>query len=320
MTHFRPFRNTDAPALAELWNAGLPEVGVVYPLTAHEIDALVYARVPFDRQGLIIAERDDELIGFVHAGFGPIAPEGPSHRLDFRLGSIAMLVMAPEVDDPVVEQRLIREAEGYLKGRGAQVIYAGGQYPVNPFYWGIYGGSEFSGILGAHAAFQRASQQAGYQPISKVAILERNLSRSVRDDPRSAVWKAQSRVEFQEDVLPAGWWEALAIGLFRPTRARVLDRHDGAVLASATTWEIAGATDTGDGYSRTAVINVQVHPAHRRRGLGRFLIDEIAREARRQYADILALQTPETNLAAMGLYSATGFDRVETATLYRKPG
>lgn len=320
MTQLRSFRNTDIPALADLWNTGLPAFGVVRPLTAHELDALVFARIVFDRHGLIVAEREGILVGFVHAGFGPVDAEGPSHRLDTRLGTIAMLVVAPGVDDPDLEQDLIRAAEDYLRGRGAQVIYAGGQHPLNPFYWGLYGGSEFGGILGGHAAFHRAVGQAGYQPISRIAILERNLEHPEPPDPRLAIWKTQSRVEFHEDVLPAGWWESLAIGMFRPTRVQVLDRQDGTVLAQATTWEIAGAVDVGDGHSRTAVVSVEVHPSHRRRGLGRFLLAELGHEARRQYADILSVQTPETNTAAMGLYTVSGFARVESSTLYRKPG
>lgn len=320
MTQLRPFRNTDVPALADLWNRGLPAFGVVRPLSPHELDALVFARIVFDRHGLIVAERDGDLIGFVHAGFGPVHPEGPSHRLDTRLGTIAMLVIAPGVDDPELEQDLVRAAEDYLRGRGAQVLYAGGQHPLDPFYWGLYGGSEFGGILGGHAAFHRAVGQAGYQPISRIAILERNLEQPEPHDPRLAIWKTQGHVEFHEDVRPSGWWESLAIGMFRPTRVQVLDRQDGTVLAQATTWEIAGAVDVGDGHSRTAVIQVEVHPSHRRRGLGRFLLSEIAREARRQYADILSVQTPESNTAALGLYAGAGFVRVETATLYRKPG
>jgi ribosomal protein S18 acetylase RimI-like enzyme len=50
------------------------------------------------------------------------------------------------------------------------------------------------------------------------------------------------------------------------------------------------------------------------------LLAEIAQEARRQFADILTVQTPETNTGALGLYATAGFARVETATLYRKPG
>jgi ribosomal protein S18 acetylase RimI-like enzyme len=320
VTQIRPFRNTDPPALADLWNRALPAFGVVRPLSPHDLDALVFARILFDREGFLVADRGGEVVGFVHAGFGPVDPEGPSHRLDPGLGTIAMLAMDPGTDDPALERALVEAAEVYLRSRGARVLYAGGQHPLNPFYWGLYGGSEFGGVLGGHVAFHRAVGRAGYQPVARVAILERDLSRPEPPDPRLAIWKEQGRVEFHEEVLPAGWWQALAIGAFRPTRVEVRDAQADTLLAQATTWEIAGGVDTGDGSSRTGVFGVEVHPAERRRGLGRFLLAEIAREARRQFADRLAIQTPETNTAALGLYAGAGFSRVETATLYRKPG
>ena len=71
------------------------------------------------------------------------------------MGAIAMLVTEPDEEDPELDQGLLLEAERYLRGRGAQVIYAGGQSPLNPFYWGLYGGSEFAGILGTHVRFLR---------------------------------------------------------------------------------------------------------------------------------------------------------------------
>ena len=58
VTRFRPFLNTDPPALADLWNRGLPEHCVVRPLSVHEFDALVIGTLPFEREGLIAAERD----------------------------------------------------------------------------------------------------------------------------------------------------------------------------------------------------------------------------------------------------------------------
>ncbi len=77
-----------------------------------------------------------------------------------------MLVVEPGHDDPDLEGGLILAAERYLRSRGAKVFYAGGQQPLNPFYWGVYGGSEWSGILSGHTTFLRAILESGYQPVS----------------------------------------------------------------------------------------------------------------------------------------------------------
>jgi ribosomal protein S18 acetylase RimI-like enzyme len=317
---FRPFRNSDPPALAELWNRSLPSQGVVKPLTAHEFDTLVVGKHLFDRSGLIVAERDDQVVGFAHAGFGPIQPEGPSHRLDLDLGTIAMLAIDASVIDEELEIGLVREAIGYLRDRGAKVIYAGGQYPVNPFYWGLYGGSEFAGVLGSHAAFHRAALRAGFEPVSQSRMLEADLAHPEPRDPRSTLLRRQVRAETSEDVRPSSWWQAMAIGMFRPCRVRLIGRGDGKELARAMTWDIASGFGLGDGRPRTGLIDVHVQPEQRRRGLGRLLIAEVFRHARDQLAEIVVVQVSEENAPALGLYTATGFETVETATLYRLPG
>jgi ribosomal protein S18 acetylase RimI-like enzyme len=319
VTQYRPFRNTDPPALVEIWNQGLPELGVVKPLTVHEFDALIVAKEGFEVDGLIVAERDGAPVAFIHAGFGPAQPEGPSHRLDHDLGTIAMLVVAPGRADAEIERALVLAAERYLRSRGAKVLYAGGQFPVNPFYWGLYGASEFAGILSAHVAFERAVTAAGYESVARSLVLELDLSNPESRDPRIALLRRQVRIEIVEDVLPSGWWEAQAIGLFRPTRFRLLGRNDGVEIAHAKTWDIACGFGVGDGRPRAGLIDVEVAPEFRRKGFGRLLLTEVFRHARQQLTEIVTVQTAETNEAARGLYEALGFEPVEVASLFRLP-
>jgi GNAT superfamily N-acetyltransferase len=319
VTCFRPFRNGDPPALVDLWNRGLPDHCVVSPLSVHEFDALLMGKLPFASEGLIVAERDGRTLGFVHAGFGPVDPRGASHRLDYQMGTIAMLVTEPTLDDTELEVGMVAAAERYLRDRGATVIYAGGQNPLNPFYWGIYGGSEFAGILGRHVAFHRAVGRSGYEPAARTIVLEADLARAEFRDPRAPILRRQVRFEVVEDALSAGWWEALAIGLFRPTRVSLVDRATEQVIARATTWDIASGFGLGDGRPRCGLIELEVQSEYRRKGYGRLLLSEIFRYAREQFAELVAVQTSETNQAALGLYHSVGFEQVETATLYRLP-
>lgn len=319
MTRFRPFRNDDAPALADLWNRGLPDRNVVKPLTVHEFDALVMCKQIFDRQGLIVAEQNDRIVGFAHAGFGPREPDGPSHALDTTMGTIAMLVVEPGLDDPEVEGGLVIEAELYLRSRGAQVYYAGGQYPMNPFYWGLYGISEFSGVIDAHTSFHRAVRRLGYEPVSHSFVYEFDLLEPDLRDPKLMLLRRQTRVEIIEDEVPASWWKAQAIGLFRPTFFRILSRDQDIEIAHAAIWEIASGYGVGDGRSRSALIDLEVHPDYRRKGFASLILNEVCRFAREQLTEILAVQTAEANLPARALYEKLGFKHVDTATLYRKP-
>ena len=320
MTRLRTYRNGDSPALVEIWNRSLPGRNVVRPLNVHEFDALVMGKLPFDRLGLIVAEHDERIVGFAHAGFGPSDPDGVSHRLDYRMGTTAMLAIDPEVDDAEVGPALLRETERYLRRRGAEVFYCGGQQPLNPFYWGLYGGGEFAGVLEAHTAFTSAAGASGYESASKTAVLEAYLGAPEPREPKLTVLRRQFRLEIEDDALPASWWDALSVGLFRPTRFRLLEKSEGMCVAEAWTWDIAAGFAIGDGRSRTGLYRLEVSPTFRRRGLGRLLVIECLKHAKQQRTDVLSVQTSMENQAALGLYRGLDFQQVDTATLYRLPG
>jgi ribosomal protein S18 acetylase RimI-like enzyme len=318
VTSFRPFRNGDPPALVEVWNRSMPARGVARPLGPHDFDTLVMGKLHFDAAGLIVAERDKRVVGFVHAGFGPLHPEGPSHRMCREMGTVAMLVTVHDPSHPTLELDLLVAAECYLRERGATVIYAGGQYPLNPFYWSIYGGSEWAGILSSHTSFQRAVQTARYEPVSTTVLLEADLTRPEVRDPMAPVVRRRARLEVSDDVFLDRWWDALAIGAFRPMAFRLASRSDDHILARALTWDMS-SVGHGDGRGWTGLIELEVDPAARRQGYGRHLVAEILRHGREQYTSLVSVQTSATNLPALALYESLGFARVETSTLYRLP-
>ena len=319
MIRFRAFRNSDPPALAELWNRGLPDREVVRPLGPHEFNELVLTRLHFEAHGLILAEDDGRLVGFAHAAFGPEAAEGPSHRVECSMGTVAMLVVDPERDDPALELALMAQAEAYLRRRGAKVIYAGGQAELSSYYWGVYGGSECSGVLDAHRAFRRAAEGSGYEAVARTIHLEVDLSAPEVRDTKAAIVRRLTRLEVIDDAPPATWWEAAALGGSQISRFRLLARDDDHELAHASTWDMA-AFGRLDGRARTGLIDVEAAEGERRKGYARFLIGEILRHCRNQWGEFVSVQTRSTNLAALGLYRSTGFQPVDSSTLFRRPG
>ncbi len=235
------------------------------------------------------------------------------------MGTVAMLLIEPGRDDPALEQGLFAAAERYLRSRGAQVFYAGGQPPMDPFYRGIYGGSEFAGVLDSHSAFAVAARRAGYEPAARTIVLEADLAKPDPRDPKSPLLRRQARIEIADDARMSGWWDAQALGLFRPSRFTLVDRTVNAQIASAWTWEIAGGFGVGDGRSRTALIDLVVEPSLRRKGFGRHFVTEVMRRTREQNTDVLSTQTSAENAPALALYASLGFEPVDSATLYRLP-
>lgn len=288
-------------------------------MRVHELDDHAFGSVYFDREGLIVAERAGRVVGFVHAGFGPDLPveSSPPVVLDQALGTIAMLVLAPDAG-PEAPRGLILQAERYLRSRGARVLYAGGQLPLNPFYWGLYGGAECAGVPAGHLGVSEALTGMGYEPVGTVVTLEFDLTDTEPRDPRAVSIRRQTQVEIEEDAMPANWWENLALGDFHLTRLRLLARSDGTELARAGAWDMSWF-GRHDGKTRVGMFGVGVCPFERRKGYGRHLVTEVLRYAREHDESLVEVQTAATNEPALGLYQSLGFRPVEQSTVYRLP-
>lgn len=318
MIHYRPFRNDDPPALARLWNAAVPGAVAASPLRVHELDDHAFNPVVFEREGLIVAERDGRPAGFVHAGFGPDDTAPAPLRLDRTMGVVAMLAVEPGEGEGDVARGLVVEAERYLRRAGAQVVYGGGLSPLTPFYWGLYGGSEAAGVPSSHYQFASALASLDYEPIATAVHLHFDLSRPDPRDPRAAILRRQVDVDHDEDMPADSWWDELALGDFHPTRASLFLRADDVDVATARTWDMSWFGRT-DGRPRLGVYAVEVDPAHRRKGYARHLLGDILRAARDRGFMIVEVQVMADNEPALALYQSLDFEPVEQSTVFRLP-
>ncbi|WP_337177621.1 GNAT family N-acetyltransferase [Paludisphaera sp.] len=319
MIYYRPFHNDDPPALARLWNAAVPGAVAAVPLRAHELDDSAFNSIIFDREGLIVAERDGRPAGFVHAGFGPADIDAdPRPRLDPSMGVVAMLAVEPGEGEHELGMGLVVEAERYLRRRGAQVLYGGGSRPLNPFYWGIHGGSEAAGVPSSHHQFSSALTSLGYEPTGTAVHLHFDLARPDPREPRGVLLRRQVEVATEEDPRPASWWEGLALDAFHPARASLRLRDGDLEVASARTWDMSWF-GRSDGRPRLGVFAVEVDPAHRRKGYARHLLADILRSARERGFATVEVQTQVDNEPALALYECLDFEPVEQSTVFRLP-
>ncbi|MEZ6071199.1 MAG: GNAT family N-acetyltransferase [Pirellulales bacterium] len=126
MIRYRPFRNTDPPQIVSLWREQQADRSLAQPMSVDLFSTLVLSKPYFDNDGLIVAEADGQVVGFVHAGFGP-TPQRNALAPD--VGVICMLIVEQSQRRQGIGRELLSRAESYLVNQGARVILAGGLRP-----------------------------------------------------------------------------------------------------------------------------------------------------------------------------------------------
>ncbi|MBW3599289.1 MAG: GNAT family N-acetyltransferase [Planctomycetes bacterium] len=316
MIRVRPFRNTDPPLLADLWRSQSPQRRLVQPMSARLLESHVFSKPYFDRLGLLVAEGDEgRVIGFAHAGFGP---SEDLSTLSTEMGVVCLLLVAPDQSFGDIAGPLLDAAEDYLSSQGSKVIYAGGVYPLNPFYLGLYGGSELPGVLESDERSLSFYRGRGYQPADRVVVMQRELAgfRPLVDRTQMQIRRSY-QIEATLDPPSSSWWEACTLGHAERTRFHLLPRAGDAPAASATFWHIEPLASSW-GVHAVGVLDLEVAAEHRRRGLATFLMGESLRQLQSHGATLVEAQTMERNAPAVGLYQKLGFEQVDAGVVLRK--
>lgn len=89
-----------------------------------------------------------------------------------------------------------------------------------------------------------------------------------------------------------------------------------AVEDGRVTGYVSAQTVLDEGY----INNIAVAASHRRRGIGRALLEELSREAVEKKLSFLTLEVRESNSGAIALYECTGYGKVGLRkNYYEKP-
>ena len=316
MIRYRVFHNTDPPALARLWCNHAPQRGLVQPMTVDLLDQKVFSKPYFDRHGLILAEDDDRVVGFAHAGFGC---NDAGSDLSMERGSTCLLMVAAHQQRAVIAAELLRRSEEYLTSRGAHQLFAGSVYPVNPFYQGLYGGSHPPGILESDTDSVELFRQAGYEETERSVVLHRNLAgfRPVVDR-RQMLLRREYQVEPKMDPPTKTWWEACTIGFTERVLHRLLSRRTRTLSGAVTFWDMERISGSW-GVHATGMMELQIEAPLRGKGLGTFLVGEALRHLSTTMGMTLAeVQVDQQNEAALALFRKLGFQQVDSGLVLRK--
>jgi ribosomal protein S18 acetylase RimI-like enzyme len=317
MLTYRTFRNTDPPALASLWRSRAGQPGLVQPVSSDLLEQLVFAKLYFDYGGLVLALDDGRPVGFAHAGFGP---QPTAHWIATDIGVTCLVLVRSDCPRAEVVDGLLGRCEDYLRRRGAAVLYGGGAAPLDPFYIGLYGGSELPGVLDSDTTARAAFAARGYQEVERTTILHRDLGGfEAPIDRRQMQVRRQVAIEATPDAPTRTWWEACTLGTFDLTRFDLVPRGGGPVIASATfrSMEPSGTVTL---CRAAGLVTLSVDEAYRRRGLALFLLSEAFAQLLRQGIQWVEAQTRSTHAAALELFQKLGLRPTDQGGVWRKDG
>lgn len=314
MIRFRRFQNTDPPALVEIWNESFTNRGAYRLRSPTLFEHCLFSKPYFDHAGLIIAESEGRPVGFVHAGFGPNAAETD---LSFDIGIVSAIAVRPAFRRQKIGSGLLRQAEEYLGSLGATQLVGGGMRPLNPFYFGLYGGADSPGFLMSDPAAAPFFEHHGYVGWNTCIVLGRRLEnyQSVVD-PRFVALRRRYDVQLVPQPEIGSWWQECVMGVFDPVEFRLVDKLTNLPAARAQVWEMtAGRQPTG---AAAGILSIQVRPDVRRQGLARFLINQLLRYIQEQYFRAAEVHVPELNQPALALFKGLGFETLDIGRSYKK--
>lgn len=285
------------------------------PISLDALEALVLSKTYFDPQGLILALDDGRPVGFAHAGFGANDDE---NALEKQLGIVCAVMVEPEFRRRGIGRELLARSEGYLKACGAEVLYAGGMHPLNPFYLGLYGGSELPGFLESNPSARPFLEACHYHSADECLVFERPVDAPLGNiDVRLIHINRRTRLEVYDGLAGPTWWWAATMGPFEQVRFSVLSRADGRRLAEAAVWDMHLLSRKWQRHTM-GLVNVSVVEDQRRQGIGKFLVTEILRQLKEQFVAVLQVQTMRRNTAAIAFYESLGFEQIDSGAIYRK--
>jgi GNAT superfamily N-acetyltransferase len=315
LIRYRPFENRDPPGLAEIWRTQRPIRGRIQAVTPQTIEEHVLAKPWFDRHGLIVACDGARPVGFIHAGFGA---DCAHQNLDCSQGTTCLLLVAPHENRPMIASELMAASEDYLRCHGATQIYAGSQFPLNPYYLGMYGSSDTAGVLNSNIGWVHLLGNSGYQPKARRVLAGRTLVgfRPPVDRKQMQV-RRKFKVSEPSYVLPDNWWDACVWSLHEWTRLDLVLPGGGEPIISATFWDVEPLGHNW-GLQTVGLVQVDDTPEARQEGLTTYLLAEALRQFQTAgYAQFEA-QALSTDVSLRAIFAELGLTEYDEGVLWIK--
>jgi GNAT superfamily N-acetyltransferase len=315
MIHYRPFLNSDPPVIAEIWRSQAPSNAIIQTMTPAVLDDLVYSKPYFDRHGLILAVQGDKPIGFVHAGFGPNADFSD---LDPSNGATALLLVSPHRDREAIARELLSRSEQYLRGRGATTLFGGATSMLAPFYLGLYGGSQLSGVLASDTRSIDLFRDFDYAETAHARIFRRDL-RGFRPpvDRELMQIRRQYQLVKQTESLPRSWWEACEFSSIEKLDFVLLPKAKGPPVAEARLWDIEPMASSW-GVHAMGFVDMVVSTTANASAVATHFVSETFRQLQDYGITLVEFQLQTGESLGIEVCHKLGFEEIDQGILFRK--
>jgi GNAT superfamily N-acetyltransferase len=315
LIRYRSFENWDPPALAEIWRTQPPLRGRMQAVTPFLLEKFIFSKPWFDRHGLIVACEGARPVGFVHAGCGA---NHEQNNIDCQQGTTCLLMVAPHENRATIAMELLTAAEDHLRRGGATTLYAGSQFPLNPFGLGFYGSSDTPGVLASDAAFIELLTAAGYRPLVRRLLFGRSLAgfRPPVDRLQMQV-RRRFKVASPVDKLPDNWWEACVWSQHEWTRYDLVLPGGGEPIVSALFWDVEPLSKNW-GVQTVGLVRLEDTPEAREQGLTTYLLADVLRQYQATgYAQFEAQTSPD-DTTLIDLFRQLGLSQHDEGALWVK--
>jgi GNAT superfamily N-acetyltransferase len=313
---YRSFLNCDPPALLQVWREQPASRGLMQPISNLLFELFVLSKPYFDRHGLIVAHDDGEIIGFVHAGFGPNAERS---ELAYELGIICLLAVRPHAQRAEILSALLERAENYVRERGATRLRVGGRFPSCPFYLGLCGGSDLPGVLESDREMNALYLQHGYIEEQRCMFFERNLQRFRPPVDRRALQHRRAyRLVPQVNPADTPWWDACVYGPTDRIRFLLEPKQGGEPCGHVTFWDM-GPLSTRPSAGGMGMIDFRIAESLRNQGLGTFLACESLKHLQNSGIHRIETQTTQGSDLALKMLQRLEFQETKRGIFYMKP-
>jgi GNAT superfamily N-acetyltransferase len=318
---FRTFRNSDPPAIRELWNDRAQHArGCAWLSGCDHLEQFIFSKPYFDRNGLIVALEGKEMVGFCLSGF---ASDESGEVLDRDRGAICLLVVHEEHRRQGIGRELVRLSRDYLSSHGAKEQFLGAMPNVNPFGLGIYGGADSPGILQSDQDMVAFAQALGCEPVEHVLVMQLNLESEIEkiEDARLPLLRRTARIYSESFPEMDTWWQAATVGstfCYRYDLVIEQDRDTEIPVGAAIVWDM-DTFSTAWNVRAFGFSDFFIEPAFRRKGYAKLFMQSILKHLRDNRVGLLEIQIEAHNAPGRAMLEMLHFEKVDSGSLYRLP-